>query len=86
MLVDEVFRKAGKKALVEWGRETGLEDLIQDLWVWYYERPSTQEKLDAASQFSARKMIYKVSLQILAKQALGADTFNGRTLYSSGGE
>lgn len=81
--MDEVFRKASIKALIEWGRDGGVEDLVQDLWTWFYERPGTQEKLEGISQYAARKMVYKVALQILAQQALGADTFRGRTLYSS---
>lgn len=81
--MDDIFYKAAKRALVEWGREDGLEDLIQELWVWYLESPGTQAKLAETNQFAVRKMVYKVALQILAKTALAADMFEGRNLYSS---
>jgi hypothetical protein len=36
-----VFLRAARKALYEWGREEGYEDLVNTLWVWYLESPGT---------------------------------------------
>ena len=84
-----LFRGAAKTALAEWypGQYTlqqqGLEDLIHDLWVWYLERPAVQTKLAEADPKLARKLAYKHAMKVLAGDALQADTFNGRTLFSS---
>lgn len=76
--------KAAKSALFSWRQtDQGHEDLVNDLWVWYLERPGTQEKLEAADPPLAARLVYKAALQILARQALADDKFQGRNLYSS---
>lgn len=83
-MIDDIFRKSAKSALFSWKQdESGLDDLVNDLWVWYLESPATQKKLDESDEFLARRLVYKAALQMLAKQALSADNFQGRNLYSS---
>lgn len=80
--MDKTFRKAAAKALVEWGREEGLEDLVQAIWVWYLERPGTQDKFAQADEFLVRNLAYRAALQILSGEAVTDDVFTGRSLYS----
>ncbi len=84
MEVGQIFEKSAKAALFAWQQdESGHEDLVSDLWVWYLESPATQRKITRSDEFLARRLVYKAALQILVSQALAADTFNGRNLYSS---
>jgi len=79
-----ILEKSAKTALFSWRQNSeGLEDLINDLWVWYLERPGTQEKVQGADEPLARRLVYKAALQILAGQALSDDKFSGRNIYSS---
>lgn len=77
------FRKAAQKALFEWGREEGLDDLLQDLWLWFLERPGTQAQFDEQDEPLNRVMVHRAALQLLTKQALEDDVFNGKSLYST---
>lgn len=87
--VHRLLRAGSKLALAEWfvgqyrRQEQELENLIHDLWVWYLERPSVREKLSEADPKLARRLVFKAALQQLAGNALDADTFQGKTLYSS---
>lgn len=82
--IGPIINKAAKSALFSWRQsEDGLEDLVNEVWVWYLESPATQEKLSTADVPLARKLVYKAALQILAKSSLSADRFNGRNIYSS---
>ncbi|AOT24706.1 DNA binding protein [Mycobacterium phage Stasia] len=78
-----VFEAAAKSALVTWGREGGLDDLVQDLWVWYLERPETQRKLAELSKPEAIVTVRRAAIQILTEQVLAGNNFNGKNLYSS---
>ncbi|AOZ61290.1 DNA binding protein [Mycobacterium phage DarthPhader] len=82
--MDKIFRQAAKSALFSWKQsDEGIDDLVNELWVWYLERPGTQKKLQESDEFLARRLVYMASLQILAKESLSNDMFNGRSLYSS---
>ncbi|QHB38081.1 sigma-K factor [Mycobacterium phage Noelle] len=78
-----VMEAAAKSALVTWGREGGLDDLVQDLWVWYLERPETQRKLEELSKPEAIATVRRAAIQILTEQVLAGNKFQGRNLYSS---
>ncbi|AEJ94555.1 hypothetical protein PBI_ACHEBE_49 [Mycobacterium phage Achebe] len=82
-LIPEVLEAAAKSALATWGREGGLDDLVQDLWVWYLERPETQRKLAELSKPEAITTVRRAAIQILTEQVLAGNNFNGRNLYSS---
>ena len=76
--MDAIFRKAAKSALFAWKQdEAGLEDLVNDIWVWYLERPTTQKKLKSIEPHEAVKSVKKAALQILAKNSLSDDKFDG---------
>ncbi|AEL17907.1 sigma-K factor [Mycobacterium phage Trixie] len=82
--MEAIFRKSAKAALFAWKQsDDGIDDLVNDLWVWYLERPGTQKKLQESDEFLARRLVYKAALQFLAGQSLDGDMFNGKTLYSS---
>lgn len=79
-----VVERAARSAITSWGGgEEELSDLIQDLWVWYYERPGTQAKLAEMAQHEALASVRGVALQILSEKVLEGNTFQGRDLYSS---
>ncbi|ACE79979.1 hypothetical protein Pukovnik_53 [Mycobacterium phage Pukovnik] len=80
----EVFRKAARAALFAWKQdESQADDLVNDLWVWYLERPATQRKMEALSFNEAVVTARIAALQMLSGQQLSANEFNGRNLYSS---
>lgn len=77
-----VLTKAARGALLEWGQDDGLEDLVQDLWLWWRERPSTQEKMEELSFPEQVKTVKIHALQLLSEQTLNSNLFQGRNLYS----
>ncbi|AZS08256.1 hypothetical protein PBI_IRONMAN_54 [Mycobacterium phage IronMan] len=80
----EVFRRAARAALFAWKQdESGTDDLVNDLWVWYLENPSTQRKMEALSLNEAVVTARMAALQMLSGKQLSANEFNGRNLYSS---
>ncbi|UJD21153.1 RNA polymerase sigma factor [Mycobacterium phage SororFago] len=82
--MDDIFRKAARAALFAWKQdESGLDDLVNDIWVWYLERPETQRKLESIESHEAIKTVKNAALQMLSGQMLAANEFNGRNLYSS---
>lgn len=87
--LDGMIRKAATAALSEWYSDQwdlqadSLDDLAQELWVWYLERPGTRAQIEEADEFLARRLIFNAALQILSKQSLSEDVFDGRNLYSS---
>lgn len=82
--IESIIEKSAKSALFSWRQNSeGLDDLINDLWVWYLERPGTQTKLDVSDEALARRLVYMAALQILAAKSLSDDKFGGKNLYSS---
>lgn len=82
--MDAVLRRAAKSALVAWcGDYSDQDNLTNDLWVWYLERPGTQEQLRNADSPLRHTLIRNAALQMLAKKSLSDDTFAGRNNYSS---
>jgi len=82
--MQKLFEKAAQSALYSWKTTTaGVDDLVSDLWVWYLESSATQKKLAAADRNLAITLIRRAALQILAKQVLSNDRFNGKNLYSA---
>ncbi|WXX09762.1 sigma-K factor [Mycobacterium phage MS619] len=82
--MDRIFREAARAALFAWKQdESGLEDLISDIWVWYLERPATQRVLQKIERHEAVKTVKLAALQMLSGQMLQSNVFNGRNLYSA---
>ncbi len=85
----KVIRKAAELSLMEWfagqwdRQAQTVDDLTQDLWVWYLENPSTQRKVGELSEPEAVKTVMLRASQILSKQTLEGNTFQGRDLFSS---
>lgn len=83
-MMQEVFVKAAKSALTAWKQDhSGVDDLVNDLWAWYLERPGTQRKMDVLAFYEAVETARRAALQMLSKQQLSSNEFNGRNLYSS---
>ena len=76
--------KAARTALFEWRQdESGAEDLAHDLWLWYLERPGTQEKMEGLTFLEQVATAKLAANQMLSRQQLNSNEFNGRNLYSS---
>lgn len=86
--MNDVFKKAAKSALSEWYsgqwqlQEQELENLTNDLWVWFLERPSAQKKMDESEPKLQRALARRYALQRLAEATLSSDTFQGKNLFS----
>ena len=79
-----MFTRAAKSALVAWrGNYDEAPDLVNDLWVWYLERPSVQKKIETSDDALIHTLVRKAALQILVKRSLDDDTASGRSPYSS---
>lgn len=83
--ISKVFRRGARKALIEWMREGDdvIEELVDDLWVWYLESPGTQRSIAALDEAEAVFWVRRVALQILSKQSLAGDLSTGSCIYSS---
>ena len=82
--MNKVFKKAADSALLEWGGDfDDATDLVNDLWVWYLERPATQKKFQEIEQYEAVKTAKLAAFQMLSRRTLSSNEFNGRNLYSS---
>lgn len=83
------LRKAARTALGEWYsgqynlQEQELDDLSNDLWIWYLERPSVREKLEDSDPKLSHRLAVQHAFKLLAGEALAADVFAGKTLFSS---
>ncbi|AHJ86418.1 hypothetical protein 40AC_55 [Mycobacterium phage 40AC] len=81
---DDILRKGARKALWAWKQDDSeLDDLTNDLWVWYLERPSTQRKMAKLTDNEAVETVKIAALQMLSGKQLSSNEFNGRNLYSS---
>lgn len=85
----DLFRTAAERALFVWQRgqwdrqREDADDLTNDLWVWYAQRPSTQKMFADMQPWEIQKAAHRAAMQILAEQALEMDKFKGKSLYSS---
>lgn len=78
------MRRAAAKAVYEWANPPmSRDELIQQLWVWYLERPSRQRMLAELPQAEAVRVVKRTALQLLSKATLAANAFAGKDLYSS---
>ncbi|QCG76907.1 helix-turn-helix DNA-binding domain protein [Mycobacterium phage XianYue] len=82
-MIQTIFSKAARKALVAWETDLTAEELIQELWVWYLESPAIQNRIDGLVEGEAVLYVRRQALNILAGKALANDMFNGRRTYSS---
>ncbi|AYD87080.1 ssDNA binding protein [Mycobacterium phage NicoleTera] len=80
----DIIRRGARKALFAWKQDDSeLDDLTNDLWVWYLERPGTQKKMAKLTASEAVETVKLAGLQMLSGQQLSSNEFNGRNLYSS---
>ncbi|AHG24275.1 sigma-K factor [Mycobacterium phage Benvolio] len=81
---DDIIRRGARKALFAWKQDDSeLDDLTNDLWVWYLERPGTQRKMAKLTANEAVETVKLAALQMLSGKQLASNEFNGRNLYSS---
>lgn len=81
--IGKVFRRAAKLALHEWkNSEDGLEDLVNDLWVWYLERVSARELLSSVEYHEAVNLVKDISIQILSGGKVDDNLFSGKNVYA----
>lgn len=86
---DTMIRAGAKSALRAWHhrqpglQEEKLDDLISDLWLYGLERQGFRSKIEESDSKLAKYLVRRTALQLLSKQQLHQDTFNGKQLYSS---
>jgi hypothetical protein len=81
--VDDIFLKAAQSSIALWTSDADPEELAQDLWVWYLERPGTRAKMEPLSKSEKVKTARLACNQILSERVLDGNRFNHRNLYSS---
>ncbi|AKF14222.1 DNA binding protein [Mycobacterium phage Luchador] len=82
--LNKAFQRAAWSALVTWkGDFRDGDELANDLWVWYLERPSVQKKLEYADSQLRHTLIRKQALSLLSGKAMDDDVAGGRWVYSS---
>lgn len=77
-----VFERAAAGALIEWGIEGELDDLVQELWVWYLERPSVKRKLCRLSEPEQITTVKMHAHQIISEKVLSGNVSTGKVVYS----
>ena len=84
----EQARRAAKSALIlwhsgQWTRQLELvDDLSQELLLWYAETPSTQEKMATLSEPEIMVTFRIHARQLLSKNTHDNNVFSGGNLYS----
>lgn len=81
--LQKIFDRAANSALVSWRIDSGHDDLVNELWVWYLERPSVQKKMGESDRRSARNLAYRSAQQMLSKRILKDNEFGAVNPYSS---
>ena len=82
-------RRAAKSALIvwfsgQWTRQAeAIGDLHQELLAWYMTEKSTQIKMGKLSDPEIMMMFRMRAGQLLSRQSLDSDVFDGKVLYSS---
>lgn len=82
---DKLFKQAAKTAMLLWrnGSSDGYQDLANDLWVWYLERPATRRKLSELCDNEIVALLKTIAVQILSGQQHELDLFREKVMYSS---
>jgi hypothetical protein len=81
--LDKVFRQAAKGTLIEWGIEGEVDDLVQNLWKWYLERPSTQQLMADLSEPERIVTARHHANQIISGDVLAGNLATGKVVYST---
>lgn len=82
-MINKIFEKATRKALVGWESEIDSLELCNELWVWYLERPYVQKQFEELSEAKLVGFARRQAINILSKEAKDRDLFQHRTIYSS---
>lgn len=88
-LFEKLARKAAKRAVAEWftgqfGRfDEEINDVTQDLWVWYLERPSIAKTFADLPPHGIQHLCYKQALAILSENRFDQNVFEALAIYSS---
>lgn len=86
--LDKIFRRAVSRSCAEWGWDESqyADDLVQDLWVWFLESPRVQTQfadlMGSGETALVRELCFKAAGQLMSKEAISSDVFQGRVLYS----
>lgn len=82
-------QRAARSALVQWysgqwhRQEENLDDLSNELIVWYMTRKKTRLLMDTLSDPEVMVTFRKHAVQLLSRAVLDGDVFEGKVLYSS---
>ncbi len=84
MDAQKVIAAAAKAAQAQWNLASfkDVDELVQDLWVWYLESPATQKKLENADPDLRHFLVKKAAFQLLSRMALSGDLAGNKSTYS----
>ena len=85
MDVQKVITAAAKAAQAQWylaSHYKDVDELVQDLWVWYLESPATQKKLEKSDPDLRHFLVKKAAFQLLSRMALSGDLAGNKSTYS----
>ena len=85
MDVQKVITAAAKAAQAQWylaSHYKDVDELVQDLWVWYLESPATQKKLEKSDPDLRHFLVKKRAFQLLSRAALSGDLADNKSTYS----
>jgi hypothetical protein len=78
-----VFAHAAQGALVEWGIDGEADDLTQQLWEWYLQRPTTQSKMSALSEPEQIVTAKRAAHQMISGNVLEGNIAGEKVIYST---
>jgi hypothetical protein len=79
----KVFAHAAQGALVEWGIDGEADDLTQQLWEWYLQRPTTQTKMTGLSEPEQIVTAKRAAHQMISGNVLEGNIAGEKVIYST---
>jgi hypothetical protein len=79
----QVFAHAAQGALVEWGIDGEADDLTQQLWEWYLQRPTTQSKMSGLSEPEQIVTAKRAAHQMISGNVLEGNIAGEKVIYST---
>ena len=79
----KLLKQSARKALYGWGSDLEVEELTNELWIWYSGSPAIQSKLATLKRGEAIRYVKRQAVNILSANAKKTDVFQNRILYST---
>lgn len=80
----QLLRQGASKALYGWETDLEVDELTNELWIWYNGSPAIQAKLASLRRGEAVRYVKHQAVNILSGYAKKTDVFQDRILYPTG--